>query len=224
MNDKYETRYVLTERGIRFLAERAGVPAATFRKHAGVKDFSVENGESPEDAVRFVEHTIGINRFIAQLASDARQRGWRLVEARNESESVRVFDSGDTRRSWIKPDASGVLDVDGEPFGFLLEYDRGTLDRGNYRAKLRGYRRYYGARAWEADFPREPVLLFVCADDRAERRVIEAVSSGEVARPTFVTTDWRWQTSGTLGEVWTNDGTERRDLAEGLVSGGRHVG
>src|SRR5690606_22402591 len=116
MNDEYEPRYVLTERGLRFLAERAGMSTAAFRKHAGVKGFSVEDGESPEDAVRFVEHTIGINRFIARLAADARQRGWRLGEARNESESVRAFDAGDGRRSWIKPDASAVLGIDGEPF------------------------------------------------------------------------------------------------------------
>lgn len=223
MNDEHEARYVLSERGMRFLAERAGVSVAAFRKRAGVVGFSVEHGESPEDAVRFIEHTIGINRFIAQLAADARQRGWRLVEARNESESVRVFDAGDGRRSWIKPDGSGVLDIDGEPFWFLLEYDRGTLDRRNYRAKFRGYRRYHRARAWETDLPREPVLLFVCADDRAERRVIEAVRAAETGGPTFVTTDWRWQTSGTLGEIWTSDGSERRHLAAGVGFGGRHV-
>ena len=153
------TRYLLTETGMRSLAARAGVPPAIFARHGGV---TITSARKPSGgrAVRHREHTLGVNRFAARLARGARAAGWRLAEWRNEAESTHRFIAEDGRVAWIRPDASGVLARGAERSPFLLEYDRGTLDSGDYRAKFEGYRRYYAVREWEDHFPSEPVLLF----------------------------------------------------------------
>ena len=115
-----------------------------------------------------------MNRVAARLARAARAAGWRLAEWRNEAESTCCFAAPDGRTAWIRPDAAGVLARGAELRPFLLEYDRGTLDRVDYHAKFEGYRRYYAGREWEGDFPSELALFFVCCDRRAAARVRRA--------------------------------------------------
>ena len=121
------------------------------RRHGGVTFVSAQPSPSRQ-VVRHREHTLGVNRFAARLALDARAAGWRLAEWRNEAESTHRFVAEDGRIAWIRPDASGVLARGGDARPFLLEYDRGTLDSGDYRAKFEGYRGYAAAE-WEDHFP-----------------------------------------------------------------------
>ncbi|MEZ4503157.1 MAG: replication-relaxation family protein [Dehalococcoidia bacterium] len=205
MNDEQETRYVLTELGMRYLAAQTGVPAATFARHGGVTFIGRDESDAGR-VPRHREHAIGVNRFFTRLAEDARRSGWRLAEWRNEAESTRRFVTQAGRTSWIRPDGSGVLVRGTECRPFLLEYDRGTLDAGDYRAKFEGYRRYYAGREWEGDFPSEPVLLFVCSDDRAEERVARAARSVAPDLPMLLTSEWRYLSgsgdgAGALGPV-----------------------
>jgi Replication-relaxation len=214
MNHNLNRRYVLTELGMRSLAARAGVPPDTYSRHGGVTFLDSTQSDDPARVIRHREHTIGVNRFFAQLAADARHAGWRLDEWRNEAESTRRFVDLDGRMSWIRPDGSGVLVRGAESRSFLLEYDRGTLDVGDYRAKFEGYLRYFARGAWEGDFPSEPVLLFVCSDDRAEERVALALRTLAPTLPVLMTTEWRYlprgaDRSGTLGSAWGRGSRER---------------
>jgi hypothetical protein len=198
--------YVLTELGMRLLAARAGTPPDIFARHGGVTVADAGTSDEPACAIRHRAHTLGVNRFFARLAADARRAGWRLAEWRNEAESTRRFRQGD-RTSWIRPDGSGVLVRDGESRPFLLEYDRGTLDAGDYRGKFEGYRRYFAGREWENHFVTEPVLLFACIDDRAERQVARAASGSPTDLPALVTTEWRFEqrgrsVAGLFGRIW----------------------
>ncbi len=169
---------VLTPLGLRLLARRDGVPPARYARFAGV---SAPRPNSGASSVRGAEigiihhraHLLGVNRVMAQFARDARRAGGRLAVCRNEAQSTRRF-RYEGRAAWIRPDGSGVLVLDGGPLPFVLEYDRGTLDSGDFGAKFGGYRRYFAAEAWCNDFAAEPVLLFVCADDRAEEHVARA--------------------------------------------------
>jgi hypothetical protein len=203
MNDAHEARYVLTELGMRLLAARAGTPPNTFARLGGV---TVADADVPHRPARMIEHTLGVNRFFVRLAEDARQAGWHLAEWRNEAESSHRFHQ-DARSYWIRPDGSGVLVVAGESRPFLLEYDRGTLDAGDYRGKFEGYRRYFAACEWDHDFAAEPTLLFVCADDRAERHVARALTVNPGGLPVLLTTEWRYErdkqnAAGLLGRIW----------------------
>lgn len=205
MNHDDDVRYVLTEQGMRFLAARAGVPPSTFGKHGAVTHVPAAEREHPQRAVRHVAHTLGINRFMVGLTRDARACGSLLAEWRNEAESTCRFVDRTGRAAWIRPDASGVVDTGGERVPFLVEYDRGTLDAGDYQGKFQGYRRYYATEAWRTAFNREPVLLFVCSHDEAERRVIRAATVvPRAVLPLVSTTEWRitHARDGALGDVW----------------------
>ena len=197
-NDVDEPRYLLTELGMRSIAARAGVPPAIFARHGGVTFVSAQPSPSRQ-VVRHREHTLGVNRFAARLAVDAGAAGWRLAEWRNEAESTHRFVAEDGRIAWIRPDASGVLVRGAEARPLLLEYDRGTLDSGDYRAKFEGYRRYYAAGEWEDHFPCEPALLFVCSDRRAEHRVRQAVNEWTGQADVLVTGEWRVE--GPVGDI-----------------------
>ncbi|TAJ17416.1 MAG: hypothetical protein EPO65_11120 [Dehalococcoidia bacterium] len=203
MHADTEVRYVLTEKGIEFLARRAGVTAAALQASGRVKPKKLWAGDG-QSGVRHVEHAIGVNRFLARLAADVRAVGGRLVDARNDVESAHGFADAHGRASAIRPDASGVVEVAGRRFAILLEYDRGTLDGGDFRGKFEGYRRYYEGGAWRGRFAEEPLLLFVCADDAAERRVIRAATEVAQAMPLFTTAEWRIAQGGggAFGSVW----------------------
>lgn len=208
-----DVRYVLTEQGMRFLAARAGVPPSTFGEHGAVTYVKEADQDHPERAVHHVEHTRGLNHFMVRLARDARACGWRLVEWRNEAESTCRFVDASGQPAWSRPDASGLIGIGEERVPLLVEYDRGTLEAGNYAAKLDGYRRYYASEAWRTAFTREPALQFVCVDDRAERRVVRAAASVPQRLPLLATTEWRLEqeAGGAFGPVWTaGTDTERR--------------
>ena len=127
MNNVNEPRYVLTELGMRLLAAQAGVPPAVFGRYGGVT-FASARQPSRQRVVWHREHTLGVNRFAARLALDARAAGWRFAEWRNEAESTHHFVSEDGRRAWIRPDGSGLLVRGAEVRPFLFEYDRGTIN------------------------------------------------------------------------------------------------
>ena len=210
-NDVDEPRYLLTELGMRSIAARAGVPPAIYGRHGGVTFVSAQPSPSRR-VVRHREHALGVNRFAARLALDARAAGWRLAEWRNEAESTRRFVAEDGRIAWIRPDASGVLVRGAESRPFLLEYDRGTLDSGDYRAKFEGYRRYYAAGEWRGEFPGKPGLVFVCTDRSAEDRVARLARSVSPDLALVMTCEWRGKRdpAGLAGPIWRNQHEDRR--------------
>ncbi len=206
-NHDDDVRYVLTEEGMRFLAARAGVAPSIFGEHGAVTYVKEADQDHPERAVHHVEHTRGLNHFMVRLARDARARGWRLVEWRNEAESTCRFVDASGQPAWIRPDASGLIGIGDECVPFLVEYDRGTLDAGDYAGKFEGYRRYYASEAWRAGYTRQPALLFVCTDDRAAERVSSQAAPDERGIPLLVTTESRsarhgGNPDGCVGVVW----------------------
>ena len=206
---------LLTPLGLRLLARRDAVPPARYARLASVSAPHPDRRTDPllPSTVAIVHHRahlLGVNRVMARFAREAQRGGGRLAVCRNEAQSTRRFRYHE-RAAWIRPDGSGVVALDGALLPFLLEYDRGTLDSGDFAAKFGGYRRYFTAEAWRPDFVTEPVLLFVCADDRAEEHVAGAARQSEhesAARlPLLLTSEWRFAAdsrnpAGLLGPVW----------------------
>ena len=195
--------WIATVLTLRLLAAAEGVPWRRFKPNGAV---SAPGADGAAIRRRSMAHELGINRVFTQIAVDARVSGWRLGVWRNEAETSHHF-SHDGRQAWIRPDGSGALVVRGASRPFLLEYDRGTLDGGDFDEKFAAYRRYYAAQAWRAHFSTEPTLLFVCADDRAERRVVEAARRRASELPLWLTCEWRFTTDprnacGLFGAVW----------------------
>ena len=207
LDEASATRFMLTQLGLRLLARRDAVPLARYVRFAGVSAFdSSPSDDGDRSAVRHREHLLGVNRAFERLAMDAQQAGGRLASRRNEAESTRRF-RYDGRAAWIRPDGSGLLELDGERLPFLLEYDRGTLDGGDFAAKLGGYRRYFAAEAWRQDFDGVPAVLFVCVDDRAEQRVAIAAGTAAPDLALLMTSEWRYERdarnpAGLLGPIW----------------------
>src|SRR5690606_4091231 len=129
-----EARYTLRPRGLAYLAARDGVPPRRYERHAGFSVPPVDPADPTRVLVAHREHLLGLNAFAARLAADAREAGWQLIW-RNEAQSTRRFVDEDGRW-WIRPDASGELRRGDRSQPFLIEYDRGTLDGGDYVSKL----------------------------------------------------------------------------------------
>lgn len=196
-------RWCITERALRMFARAEGVPWKRYELNGAVSAPSVDDDAASHPSMA---HQLGINHVFARFARDARAAGWRLRVWRNEAESAHHF-VFDGRDAWIRPDGSGTLCRGTDERPFLLEYDRGTLDAGNYRDKFSGYARYFEAGEWRDCFSTRPSLLFVCSDDRAERRVARAVEAAALVLPIFITVEWRYERldqggRGVLGEIW----------------------
>ncbi|RJQ07834.1 MAG: hypothetical protein C4558_08910 [Dehalococcoidia bacterium] len=190
--------WCVTARTLRMLAEAEGVPWNGYERYGAVSAPSTADDAATRPSMA---HQLGINHVFARLARDAQAAGWRLGVWRNEAESAHLFVS-DGRRAWIRPDGSGAFWRGHEERPFLLEYDRGTLDAGDYRGKFAGYMHYFETTEWRERFSTEPQLLFVGADRRAEQRVRSAVvANGATHLPILLTTEgpvssgagsWRW--------------------------------
>ena len=206
------TGFVLGCPGLRWLAARDGVSPRLYARH-GVVFATTDDGRTADTRlgglVRHGKHSLDVNRVMARLAADARHAGHRLAESRNEAESHERF-RDDSSSYWMRPDASGSLSCAMGRHEFLLEYDRGTLDAADHRAKFAGYHRYYRNREFEGDFGAPTVLLAVTTDDRAEERFAWAArrASREWAQlPLLLTTEWRFardpaNTLSLLGPIW----------------------
>ena len=196
-------RWCITEPALQLLASAEGVPWKRYELHGGVKAPSLEEDSATRPSMA---HQLGIIRVFARLAGDARAAGWRLGVWRNEAESAHHFDL-DGGAAWIRPDGSGMLRRGSDERPFLLEYDKGTLDAGDYRGKLSGYVRYFAAAKWRQRFATTPSILWVCSDNRAEERVVRAVEAAGLTVPIFITAEWRYERlerggRGVFGEIW----------------------
>jgi len=207
--------WCITERTLRMFADAEGVPWKRYELNGAVKAPGPEDDSATRPSMA---HQLGINHVFARFARDARAAGWQLRVWRNEAESAHRF-VFDGRKAWIRPDGSGTLHRGNEERAFLLEYDRGTLDAGDYRDKFSGYARYFEAGEWRDRFSTRPSLLFVCSDDRAERRVARAVETAALPLPIFITVEWRYdrvdeRRGGIFGEIWRDqfDGPRKSAL------------
>ncbi|MDA0351924.1 MAG: replication-relaxation family protein [Chloroflexi bacterium] len=215
-------RLALTNLGLSWLAARDGVPPRRYAEHGAVAATSGSSGTTStrlDGLLRHFEHSVGVNRVLVRLASDARLAGHHLREWRSEAASTRRFRDGE-RSYWIRPDAGGVLQSAQARHEFLLEYDRGTERAANHRSKLVGYHRYFATRQFESDYDGRPVVLVVSTSDEAEHRIARAVREAErefeARLPLLLTTEWRfardpYNSLGLLGPLWrTSDSPELR--------------
>ena len=201
-------RYFVTELGMQYLAASAGTRPGPVARHGGMAVVDPKRPDRSQRKVHRREHMASVNRCFARLADDAVRAGWRFEEWRDEPASFYRFVDDDERIVQIRPDGAGILRRGAEEHPFLLEYDRGTLGARDYRAKFHGYRRYYDESHWlDLWKDGEPVLLFVCSDDRTAARVRRAAERHGRGIPLLITTEsWsargRGNHEGLLGNVW----------------------
>jgi len=198
-----ESRHLLAVPGLQILAASAGTQLALFGKHGGVTYAEDASEAEVRQAVRHIDHQVGINRFMGRLAADMRREGGLLAAWRNGAESAHHFLDGNGLATKVLPDATVVLHHR-RRWPLLIEYERGTLTANHLRRKLEGYRAYYATEAWRTRFAREPLLTFVCEDRRAEQRVQAALNATPIDAAIRVTAPWRYGEGSLLDRVWVD--------------------
>lgn len=197
----------LTQDGVALLAAGQGLSPAGAMRGAGL----VGGGPQPAAPVRrkllqTLDHTLGVNGVFVSLYRTARQR-----RTRGHDDAVLEWRSPVLcSNRLIRPDGYAVYCRDGAPFGFFLEYDRGTMKLRQYYAKFSAYYTYLEQGLFERHYDGMPTVLVVTTDIAAEKRVLRAarvVSVGrEIDLPLMVTCEWRVRDSrnsdGLLGSIW----------------------
>lgn len=151
-NLREQERYALTEAGLRFQAIRHGLPSSLAYL------YKVRRREAPPEEPPFLAqrgawylwqqgaHTFGLYRCVREALRLGVERGaYRVLDWKNSLEARLCYPHPQEQRSiFIYPDAELVYHVTGEaqPRSLLIEYDRGTMDEGNYQEKLARYAGY----------------------------------------------------------------------------------
>jgi hypothetical protein len=214
------SRYFLTDKGLRLLAARDGVPHRRYGRH-GVLAIA-GNGTDGEGRrlaglLRHFDHTVGVNSFVVRLAAEAanlRARGQdhRLVHWLSPAEAQEWF-RWDGRWWHVWPDARLLYQANGLELDAFLEWDRATMRRRDYLEKFRAYGSFFACR--QAGHLARCRLLVVTTRPAAERRIAEVIQSAAGTAPAllvaYLTTAGRLEHAGALSDVWRlADGGERQ--------------
>ena len=199
----------ITPAGRRQLAGSLGLDTPMASRYHGLIDSGPGQATRRARLLRTLPHTLGVNAVFVAFALAARAAARRgggdeLVEWRSAAACER-------RR--CKPDGYGCYRRNGVPYGFLLEYDRGTEAGRRYAAKFGAYYRYRDSGEAARDFEGFPTLLFVTTDPLAEERIAEQAyrswfTRGTEPLPILITTTARIlaHQDGILGPIWRTPG------------------
>ena len=202
-----DTRYTLSDEGIRYVTHRDRAELPTTR---GI--WSTELTTDKEGRRRHVGHRIetwarqtthadGITWFLSKLASECRsdpdsELVWSVPTARSD----RAYNWG---QSAIAPDAVGHLVAGGHPVPFYLEHELRARHPRGVLARLDPYEDYYWSPEHKEDQPPYPVTLFVVDSEEVEDTYVStAARMNRMSLPILVSCTSVLSTTGILGESW----------------------
>lgn len=197
----------LTMDGLALVAAEQGLSVAAAIRYNGL----VGGGPERDMPVRRkllqnLTHTLGVNAIFVGLYRTAQHRC-----AKGNKDGVGEWRSpAACSNRLIRPDGYAVYRYNGVPFGFFLEYDRGTMSMAKYYAKFAAYYTYMERGLFERDYEGMPTVLVVTTDVAAESRIVRAAREVSVGRethlPLLVTCEWRLRdsrnTDGLLEPIW----------------------
>ena len=151
-----------------------------------------------------VHHTAGIYGFFARLHDAARVYGHQVLWWEMGSRCERRYRDHD---SWhnLRPDAAMEYEAQGRRLRAWLEWDEGTMTRGNLTPKLEAYATYIRTREWSREGLRTlPVLLVVAPYTKREQLISEMARSivGRTGLTVYTTTATRITEQGVLDPIW----------------------
>ncbi len=209
------TRLCLSADGLRYIARRDRRRVSELlgrwsitQDEAGDEPLDVQHhrleGSKLRVLARELRHTDGVSGFVGALAAACRRSvDWRLRQALPPHRWERWF-RYDTGWRSIRPDATIELAHRGRRLSYLMEYEQRAIKPGTMEAKLRRYRRYFGAADTRADFDgRRPTALFVFADEAAASRFC-SITAKTLRRPLpiLVSSVDVLAETGPLGRAW----------------------
>jgi hypothetical protein len=205
----------LTTAGLQLVAAQQGLTLAQAVRHNGLA------GGGPAQPIgqrrgllATLRHTVGANGVVAGLYETARRRaGAGHDDAVLEWRGAAACASGR-----LRPDGYGVYRCDGVPYGFFLEYDRGTMRSRDYRKKFAAYYAFLDGERYRREYDACPTLLIVTTDGAAAARISRAALALGVGRATalrlLLTRESRLHrhpttappSEGMLGPIWETPG------------------
>ena len=195
----------ITSMGRRLLAGWLGLgQAAATRYHGFIGNGRRERGRQWR-LLRALFHTRGANSVFVAFAMAAHA----VRRAGGSDDLVEWRGAAACERKYCKPDGYGCYVRDGLPYGFLLEYDRGTERARHYAAKVRACYPYRDSGQAARDYRGFPTVLFVTTQPIAEQRVADQSYRAAFVRATeplpilSTTMDLVMKSpEGILGPIW----------------------
>lgn len=210
-------RLALTDWGLAVLARRDRTSVGGLRRQWSVEPVGGRgpltwrrvSGRRSRLLARNMAHTDAVHGFLAQLATLARVKGYRVVQIDPAHRASRHFRYRGEMRA-VHPDAFGMLRVGRARKPFFLEWEHRAVRPGTMAARLAPYLRYYATREPVDDHGAEPVVLMVFDDAAVEARFL-VVARREMARsrvrlPLFVSHRGRLEAVGPMGAAWRRSG------------------
>ncbi|MDE2801920.1 MAG: replication-relaxation family protein [Chloroflexota bacterium] len=166
------SRWVVTDRGLRWLAKRDRVMAsllhgrwsAAIQESRGPYTWRNVVGRRTRQLLRNLEHTDAVNGFMAKVAADARSLGWGELQLDPAFRASRYFQY-EGRHHAIHPDAFGILAVGDELRPFFLEWERRAVRPLTMEERLAPYLRYYSTHRPMDDHGALPTLIVVLQEE-----------------------------------------------------------
>ena len=206
-------RLALSDRALALLArrDRAAVGLARRRWSAEPSDpngalaWRNVSGRRIRQLLRHLEHTAAVHGFVSALATQARERGWEVVQLDPPHRASRYF-RHDGRLHSVHPDAFGILRRADATWPFFLEWERRAVRPATMAARLAPYLRYYASARPTDDHGARPAVLVVFEDElaashflRVARKEMERAS---VEVPLWVSHRRLLAVEGPLGRAW----------------------
>ncbi len=217
-------RLVLSDRGLALLArrDRASVRLALKRWSAEPLDphaplaWRNVSGRRSRQLLRTIEHNAGVHWFLAALSKQARERDRELVQLDPPHRASRYFRHGGVVHS-VHPDAFGILQREGEPRFFFLEWERRAVRPSTMAARVAPYLRYYASRRPTDDHGLRPDVLIVFDAELAAHHFLR-VAAAEMERarvqiPLRVSHRALLEQRGPLGPAWRVPGAPASPMA-----------
>ena len=208
----------LTDWGLAVLARRDRTAVGRLRrqwssepsKAGGPVDWRNIAGRRSGQLARNMEHTEAVHWFIAQIAVQAREHGFRVVQFDPPHRASRHFWHQGKLRS-IHPDAFGILNKDGKNMPFFLEWERRAVRPSTMATRLAPYLRYYSSSQPVDDNGVQPLVFMVFDDPLVEARFL-GVARTELAKmriklPLWVSHRDALVEHGPIGHAWRNPDT-----------------
>ena len=156
-----------------------------------------------------MEHTAAVHGFVAALARQARDLGWRIDQLDPPRRASRYFRYFGEMRS-VHPDAFGMLRRGKAVWPFFLEWERRAVRPVTMAQRLAPYLRYYSSSSQTHrpidDHGATPYVLVVFDDDVAQTHFLR-VAQEEMDRlgtafPLLVSHQGLVEREGPLGRAW----------------------
>jgi hypothetical protein len=205
-----ERRWVFTDRGLRYLSAAYRVSPLHVMIPLNQRPKESEGPVLGQRGVhmlyKYLDHTKGIYLALVALHKAAQEKGHRILWWETHSRCERHYRS---QGAWhnFRPDLILEYEADGKRLLAWIEWDRGTMNGKNIRAKLESYKHYVTSGEWRRIGVQRLPLLLVIVPGKKQHDLIARIARevlSDLQMLVRVTTLQRLERFGPLAPIWTH--------------------